>query len=96
MPEKICPVKKIPCPRTITTKEGTDTTLNFVERLSAHGDSENPIDTRSIAADYTFKQNSPRACIELYADFPILGVPFKSCGKCTWSIEVVLKSLNMI
>ena len=91
-----CDLKSIPCPRSIKTTEGEDTTLSYVHRLSARGKSEDPIDTRSIAADYIFKQTGPKEIIELYASKPILGIiPRYSCDKCTQNVRLALQDLDL-
>ena len=97
MASKKCDFKGKVCFEMILCKEGKYSTWELINRLSNYGKTENPIDTRSIGADYIFKQTSPRSVAKLYSKKILFGpFNFYSCVKCRMKIEKVLYQLNMI
>jgi len=92
----ICQFKKRPCRQAIDVTDGLQSTWHLIDRLSNHGKTDQPIDTRGIGADYTYKQTSPRAIAEGHSEMGGQHLHIHSCNKCTARVRRDLHALNLI
>ncbi len=91
-----CEFKGRPCQETLLVDREQQTVWHLLRRMCAGGGTEDPIDTRSIGADFVYEQTMPRAAAEQYSQRGGRLLHIHSCKKCCDVVRGHLRELGLL
>lgn len=91
-----CEFKEKSCTQTITANEGKQSVWQLIKRLSSRGEADRPIDTRSILADYVYKQTSLNDIAETFSERGWKYLHVHDCNRCRETIREHLEKLGLL